>query len=102
VSVGVRLDLSDDVLEAIAQRAAEIVLERLDGQTNGSPWLTIREAADYLHTSTRNVHRFVEHGRLRPSYGTGRRPLFRRDDLDRIATAGEDVAPTTSPRRRED
>jgi hypothetical protein len=45
VTEALTIALSPDVVEAIAQRAAEIVLEQL---ANGSPWMTRRQAARYL------------------------------------------------------
>ena len=40
--------------------------ELLDGPTQASsPWLTIAEAADYLHTSERTIERMVARDRVR-------------------------------------
>ena len=46
-----------------------------------SPWLSIAEAADYLRTSERTVHRLVNRNRVR-SMTIGRRRLLHRHDLD--------------------
>ena len=97
------LTLPPESLEAIAERAAELVLQRL-GDENGSaasPWLSVGEAAEYLRTSERTLQRLVGRERIRSST-IGRRRLFHRDDLDQLARAAtrEDAAPTTPPRRR--
>ena len=99
MSLGARIELPNGALEALAQRAADIVIERLrDEHPNGSPWLSMAEAAEYLRVSKRQVQRLVSDDRVRSSF-VGRRRLLHRDDLDKAAT-GEDVAPTTSPHRR--
>src|SRR5262249_21742176 len=71
------------------------------GANSESPWLAVDEAADYLRVSERTVERRIKRGQLR-STTIGRRRLLHRDDLDALtrAATGEDVAPTTSPRRR--
>lgn len=82
--------LPEEALDAIAARAAQIVLERTGEHKDSSPWLTVSEAADYLRVSERTVHRMIESGRV--SAGTvGRRRLLHRDDLDAVAAAGEDA-----------
>lgn len=96
---------------SLAPRVVEALLELVDervaalaGPTDQStPWLSIAEAADYLRVSERTIERWILNGRLR-STTIGRRRILHRDDLDAVAraAAGEDVAPTTSPRHRED
>lgn len=83
------LTMSPDALEAIAQRAAELVLEQL-GKVNGaaSPWLTLTEAADYLRVSERQLQRLLASGKVR-STTIGRRRLVHRDELD-VLTAREE------------
>lgn len=98
---GLELTFPPGLVEAIAERAAELVLEQL-GQTDaGSPWLSLDEAAEYLRVNRRTVERLVARGRVR-STTLGRRRLLHRDELDSWAAAatGEDVAPATPPRRR--
>jgi excisionase family DNA binding protein len=74
-----------------------------DEQAEGmpSPWLALDEAAADLRVSERTLERRIAAGRVR-STTLGRRRLLHRDDLDALAraVAGEDVAPTTSPRHR--
>jgi excisionase family DNA binding protein len=95
---GVNIEFPDSVLEAIAARAAELVLEQL-GNTNGStsPWLSLAESSNYLRVSERQLQRLVARGKVR-STTIGRRRLLHRDDLDKLAT-GEETAPTAPPRR---
>ncbi len=93
--------LSPDVVQAIEELVAERVREALqaNGDGNGSPWLSVDEAATYLGVSPRTLERRIASGKVRSSE-IGRRRLLNRDDLDKLATAREDVAPTTPPRRR--
>lgn len=77
------LSLPPDVLEAIAQRAAELLLEQRSATTDRSPWRTVDEAADYLRCSSRQrIYDLVHEGKLKPRRD-GKRLLFHRnDDLD--------------------
>jgi excisionase family DNA binding protein len=101
VSEQLSLPLPHELVEAIAERAAELVLERLAEREQGSPWLALDEATGYLPLSRRTLERLIAKGRIR-STTIGRRRLLHRDDLDALARAatGEEVAPTTPPRRR--
>ena len=69
--------LPPDVLEAIAERAAQIVLERLNGSAV-SPWLTLADAAAYLGWSRQRLYK----RRDVPRYKHGGRVMYRRDALD--------------------
>ena len=95
----------DELLEAVAARAAELVLERLEAvaRSGPSPWLSLGEAAEYLRVSERKLQRLVAKGRVR-STTVGRRRLFHRDELDAYARDGDGggVARTAPPRRREE
>lgn len=101
VSEPLALSLSPEAVEAIAERAAQIVLERQQEAEDGSPWLSVAAAAAYLAISERQLQRAITKGKI-TSTTIGRRRLLHRDDLNQFARAatGEDVAPTTSPRRR--
>lgn len=72
------ITLAPDAVEAIAARAAELVLERL-GQ-NGSPWLTREQAAAYLSLPVSRL----EKDRRIPCHREGRRVLYHRSELDRF------------------
>ncbi len=83
------LTLPDEVVDAIAARAAELVLERIGNENGpGSPWLSLPEAAQYLGVSKRQLQRLVARGKVR-STTVGRRRLLHRDDLDEAATREE-------------
>jgi excisionase family DNA binding protein len=75
----IALDVPDSLVEAVALRAAAIVIE---AQTaSASPWLSTEQAADYLAAKPARVHDLVALGKLTPRRD-GRRLLFRRDELD--------------------
>ena len=92
-----------DLVERLVDERLDLRLEEFaaGASANGSPWLSISEAAEYMRVSERKVQRVISSGRLR-STTLGRRRLLHRDDLDAFmsATTGEVVAPTTPPRRR--
>ena len=69
------LELPDTIIEAIAQRAAAIVLEQ---NGNGSPWLTRAQAAEYLSLPVSRL----EKDRTIPCHREGRRVLYHRNELD--------------------
>jgi excisionase family DNA binding protein len=77
--VNLALDLPDDLVEQIAQRAAELVAERQ--ATTASPWLDTRGAAEYIAAPVSRVHDLVGLRKLTP-HRDGRRLLFKRTDLD--------------------
>ncbi len=99
---GLRVELPAEFLELVAQRAAQLVLERQRQQPEPrSPWLTLPEAAEYLRVSERTLERFIARGRVRAAT-VGRRRIVHRGELDRLAHAatGEDATPATPTRRR--
>lgn len=73
------IELPDELVEQIAQRAAEIVTER--EAANASPWLDTRGAAEYIAAPVSRIHDLVQLRKLEPRRD-GRRLLFRRADLD--------------------
>ena len=75
----VELNLPDELLEQIAQRAAAIVAESTT--TASTPWLSTEQAADYLACKPARIHDLVQLRKLE-SRRDGRRLLFRREDLD--------------------
>jgi excisionase family DNA binding protein len=78
------LALPDELVEAIADRAAKIVLERLDAHASTpevSPYLTIPEAADYLRCSRQRVDDLLSSGRL-TRVKEGRRTLVARGEIE--------------------
>jgi excisionase family DNA binding protein len=79
------VELPDDVLEQIAERAAAIVAKRQQPAT--TPWLSTRAAAEYLCCTPDRVHDLVSLRKLVPRRD-GRRLLFKRDDLDAYLEPG--------------
>jgi excisionase family DNA binding protein len=74
----VTLTLPDDVLEAIAHRAADIVNER---PPPPEPLLNVEEAARYLACKPKRVYDLCSQRRI-PFTKDGSRTLLRRADLD--------------------
>ncbi|MDP9256868.1 MAG: helix-turn-helix domain-containing protein [Actinomycetota bacterium] len=76
--------------ERIAQRAAAIVLERLERSENGSapsPYLSISEAADYARCDRQRIYDLRSSGRL-SRIGDGTRALVLRAELDEYLGEG--------------
>jgi excisionase family DNA binding protein len=80
VSGELRLDVPAELIEAIAQRAAEIVVER-QAEAEATPYLTVEEAAEYLRCNRKRVYDLCSQRRL-PFVKDGSRTLLRRADLD--------------------
>lgn len=90
LNVGVQL--SDEALDAIAERAAALVLERLAGETSSSAseWLTVKEAAELLRCDPQRIFDLRSAGRL-TRYREGGRALVARAELVRLVV--DDDAP---------
>lgn len=82
----IALSIPEELVEAIAERAAEIVLERRREADAGSPWLSVADGAAYLSISERQLQRAITKGKI-TSTTIGRRRLLHRDELDRFARA---------------
>jgi excisionase family DNA binding protein len=79
------------LVDAVAQRAAEVVLERLEMRP-ASPYMSVGEAADYLRCSKQRIYDLLSSGRL-TRLKDGSRVLLRRSELDEHVSAGpKDVA----------
>jgi excisionase family DNA binding protein len=84
--------LAPEVLCALEALIAERVEAELAAKadSNGTPWLPLGGAAEYLGVSERTLERAIAKGRLRSS-ALGRRRILHRDDLDAYArAAGEE------------
>ena len=82
------LTIPEGLVEVIAQRAADIVLEQLAGRPDRtSPWLTVPEAAEYLRASRQRIYDLLSSRRL-TRHRDGTRVLIRRDELDRYLAGG--------------
>jgi excisionase family DNA binding protein len=70
------------LVEAIAQRAAQLVLERLGERPKGeSPYLTIPEAAAYARCKRQRIDDLLSSRRL-TRYKDGRRTLILKAELE--------------------
>ena len=72
----VTIDIPDEAVEAIAARAAEIVAAMTG--TTCSPWMTRREAADYLRLPVSRL----EKDRSIPCHRDEGRVLYHRAEVD--------------------
>jgi excisionase family DNA binding protein len=80
--VSYRVELPDDVFEALAHRVAEILRDRFPEQTPSlAEFLTVREAAELLRAKPQRVYDLVSAGRL-TRYRDGSRVLLARAELD--------------------
>lgn len=86
--------VTDEFLEQVAVRAAELVLERVEvtSQTSPtSPFVTVSEAAELLRCKPQRIHDLLLRGRLERAGRDGARVLLDRADV--LAYARSDVAP---------
>ena len=70
----------DELVERVAQRAADIVVERQEAQAV-EPYLSVEEAASYLACKSKRVYDLTSQRRV-PFLKDGSRVLLRRSDLD--------------------
>jgi excisionase family DNA binding protein len=84
-------ELSDDpaTLDRLADALAERVAMRVAAR---SPWLSAREAADYLACPLSRVRKLTMTREL-PAHHDGRRALYRREELDDFIRAGGAASP---------
>jgi excisionase family DNA binding protein len=78
--IEVRVQFSDDVVEAIAQRAADIAVARLGATTNESDYLTVEEGAALIRASRQRIYDLCSDGRL-TRFKDGSRLLLSRAEL---------------------
>jgi hypothetical protein len=69
----------DELVEAIAERAAEIVVERM-GAEHESPFMTPAEAAAFISAKRQRIYDMFSDGRL-TRYGTDHARLVSRAEL---------------------
>jgi excisionase family DNA binding protein len=74
------LPIPDEWLEAIAERVLELVAERTP-EANGSPYLSVAEAAELLRADRQRVYDLLSSGRL-TRHKDGTRVLVSRAELD--------------------
>jgi len=69
----VTLDIGDEIVERIAQRAAELLVDRQSAMASG--YLDVAGAADFLACPKSRIYALVSAGRL-PHHHDGSRLLF--------------------------
>jgi excisionase family DNA binding protein len=78
--INVGITLTDETIETIAMRAAEIALAKLTA-TRETPYLTVPEAAEYLCAKPQRVYDLLSTGRL-TRHKDGTRVLISRVELE--------------------
>lgn len=78
---GLSLAVPPELVEAVAERVAELLVERLPAGREPEPWLDVDGAAGYLACKPHRVYDLVAEGRVRCAKD-GRRSVFRREWLD--------------------
>ena len=75
------IDMPPELIEAVAQRAAELLAERQGAGDSGDGWLTVGEAAEHLRCPVSRIYSLTSARRI-PFEKDGSRTLFRRSELD--------------------
>jgi excisionase family DNA binding protein len=97
--VNLALGIPDELVEAIARRAAELVLEQLEERgARGPELLTVPEAAELLRCKPQRIYELISDGRLAGVMDGGRR-LIRRVDVDAHLGLAEALPPALRRRR---
>ena len=91
MSERLQLPVPDDLVERIAERAADLVFERLDAAPQPR-WLTIPEAAEYARCSTQHIYDLRSDGRL-ARHGERGHALVDRRELDTYLDNGRSSRP---------
>lgn len=71
-----------EIMRPEIERIVNEIVAALDLAPSSSPWLTTKEAAEYLGVTTGAVHMRVRAGKLKAHYDAGNKLRFHRDDLD--------------------
>lgn len=89
-NAGLALAVPPEFVEAVAQRAAELLAERLEQRP--APYLDVSAAATYLVAPRSRIYALVSAGRI-PHRRDGSRLLFRAAELDEWLDAGGGCRP---------
>jgi excisionase family DNA binding protein len=84
------VSLPPELVEIVAERAAELVEERSDARVE--PWIGVREASAHLACPRSRIYALVSARRI-PHRKDGSRLLFRRSELDAWLAEGGAVRP---------
>lgn len=89
----VSIDVPAELVDAIAERAAELVLERLrvKAVASESRYLTVDEAASLYRCKPQRIYDLISSGRL-PKKNDGSRVLLERAELERRLEEGGRLA----------
>lgn len=79
------LGVPDELVEKIAERAAQLVIERVRHEPEG--YIGVQEAADFLACPTSRIYALVSSRRI-PHYRDGSRLLFDRSELKEFVRNG--------------
>jgi hypothetical protein len=74
--------ISDELVDALAARVADVVLERLGAQPAPSPWLDVEGVAGYASMSIEGIRAATKRGQLKSHRSTTGRVRYRREDVD--------------------
>ena len=75
----ISLELPPEVIEAIAERAAELLAARASAEP--APWMSVDEACEYLGIPKQSLYKLTS-AKAIPHAKPGNRLLFKREDLD--------------------
>lgn len=92
-------ELSDEAIERIAARAAEVAVARLGAAAETSRYLSVPEAAELLRCKGQRVHDLLSQRRL-TRVKDGHRTLILRAEVEAYQQGEPTGAWTTPPRRR--
>lgn len=87
--------LPDELLDALAQRVSQRVVEHLDatlGNRGKGPYFSVDEAAEYLGCPRSRIYALTAADRM-PHFKEGSRTLFRLTDLDAWVEQGGGIRP---------
>ena len=82
-----RLDVAEELIERIAHRVAELVVERSQPVDDVEGFLDVVGAAEFLACPKSRIYSLASLGRI-PHYHDGSRLLFDRDELRRFVANG--------------
>jgi excisionase family DNA binding protein len=81
VSDELRIEVPPELVEQIARRAAEIVLQRQQAEAEQPRWMTVPKAAAYIDAEPQRIYDLASDGRL-TRHKDGSRLLIDRRELD--------------------
>jgi hypothetical protein len=79
------VSISDEFIDVLAARVADVVLERLELKSRNSapsPWLDAAGVAEYTSMSIEGIRAATKRGQLKSHRSTTARVRYRREDVD--------------------